>query len=765
MAETLTDEGRKLRETGRKWIERIDAAYQLEKTFFTDAEKATAVYAGERTSASSSDNTWSTRYDFNILYSNVETIVPAIINSPPSPDIRRRFNDTDPVAKDLAELLERAIRVQVDDSRLQTEMEKSGHDAFLAGRGIIRLRFKSEDTYNYEELKDDAEDESEGGDDSDDAEDDEDESSEPTGERICFEAVSWRDYRHGPAKRWEDRPWEAFRHAIPMEDLETFADSAVYSSQAVPEDQLDRGETDNDVIVWEVWHRKAKNVLFIEENTGKVLKKVDDPLGLSSFFPTATPIQPIEINGRLMPVNPFAIYRKLAEELDIVTRRIYVITDQMRVRGWYPGSATDLQNMLEAGDTDFVPIADAEMWAQNGGLQNAVAFWPIEKFAVALRELYVSRDQTKQAIYEITGISDIIRGASMASETATAQSIKSQWGNLRIQKAQRMMERAARDLFVMMAEIIPEKFSNKTLQDMTGIELIASPEMMQPLPPPQIPQPQPGMPPEQAQQMQQQAQQAMGEYEKAEKARLAKLEHIAALNTLMKEKLQSFYRIDVESDSTVRADLTRQKQEVAEFLQGAGAYFASVGPLVQEGALSPEVAMEIFASNARMFNLGKSVEDAIDKTLVDAKALSQQPKQEKPNPDMIKAQLEEKKVQGQAQIAQAKAQSDQANAQMQMQAVQAKTQGEMAKLQADLQAQQMEAQLQAQTLQAKMVADQQSHDMEMQKGQLELVKIQAEIEKIRAGTASTLITSQAKTELAERNQSFKETQATKEPAE
>jgi hypothetical protein len=44
-------------------------------------------------------------------------------------------------------------------------------------------------------------------------------------------------------------------------------------------------------------------------------------------------------------------------------------------------------------------------------------------------------------IYEVTGISDIVRGQGNAQETATAQEIKSQWGSLRIRKLQKQIER------------------------------------------------------------------------------------------------------------------------------------------------------------------------------------------------------------------------------------------------------------------------------------------------------------------------------------
>ncbi|MEQ9634610.1 MAG: hypothetical protein RLW68_00850 [Devosia marina] len=662
-------DGEALRKEGRKWVERIDASAKLEKDWIDDAEKANTAYTGERGSSTDGEDC---RYDFNILFSNVETIVPAIINSPPQPDIRRRFADDDPVAKDGSELLERAIRIQVDDSRLQIEMEASAQDAFLAGRGVIRIRFKADveggevDNDDLKELASDVAGHSgnpeydNAGDDTSHADDEQGRTGAAVGgreatptaaradllqgdapsvknERIAFEAVSWRDFRRGPAKRWEDIPWCAFRHAMPMEDLEAFADKAITDPQTLPEDKLQAGDTDNDVVIWEIWCRKTRKVKFVEQDTGRILKVMDDPLGLTRFFPICTPLQPIEINGRLTPVNPFSIYRKLADELDTTTRRIRHITNQMRVRGWYPGDATELANMLDAGDNDFVPISNPELWAQNGGLDGAIAFWPIDKFILVLRELYANREQTKQAIYEITGISDIVRGASQGGvKSATEQQIKSQWGSLRIQKMQRMIERAARDLFVMMAEIIPAKFSAETLQQMTGIQLIPGQQDMIPV----MPRIVPGMPLEAQQQAIMGAQQA-------EQARQKKLAHMQALNDLLNNNVARNYRIDVESDSTVRADLSQKKQEQAEFLQGTAAYFQSAGPAIEAGMISKEGAIEIYAATARLFTLGKSTEDALEREITKAKEAANQPQQ--PSPEQVKAMGEVEKLKAEAQ--------------------------------------------------------------------------------------------------------------------
>lgn len=633
---TKTDDGADLRKRGRKWLDRIEDAGKAEKKWLDDAKKAVQAYTGE---SLDSDVTVD-GYDFNILFSNVETIVPAVINSPPAPDIRRRFGDADEAARTVAEIIERAIRLQVDDSRLQVELEASAQDSFLAGRGIVRLRFHS-DIVTSEPSRDDIEDASDAQDDRPNGksylktagEPDEGlaglgESEQPEGsfgeigretvenERIRFEAVSWCDYRHGPAKRWDERPWDAFRFCIQREDEEKSFDRSVIKAQLSETEFSTWTTSAKDLTGWEIWCKDSRKVIFIDDN-GVILKEIEDPLGLSGFFPIATPMQPIEINGRLMPVNPFSVYRNLADKLDKAVLRKGKLIAQLKVKGAYGGSPTDIAALVNAGDGDFVPIENAEMWAQNGGLEGAIAWWPIEKYVLAIQQLDAAIAQYKQWIYEITGISDIVRGASLASETATAQNIKSQWGSLRIQKMQRMMERCARDLFVMMSELIPAKFSPQALEKMTGVPIIPTPED-----PPEV------------------------------------IQNKMAVLELMKQRLSAYYRIDVESDSTVRADLTRQKQEVAEFLNGAAAYLKSVGPMIQSGQIPADVAMEIFAANARLFNLGKSVEDTIEGMITKARETAKQPPAaQQPTPEQIAAQ--------------AKAQSEQARFQMDAERAQA----------------------------------------------------------------------------------------------
>lgn len=560
MAEYSRDD---LKRIGAKWIERIRASEKREDSWIKDAEAAEAIYL---CSDENRDG-----QQFNILHSNVETIVPSIYNSTPKPDIRPRHNVKDDLAKQVADLFERGILTQIDDNRLDTEVEANAQDAFMAGRGIVRIKFDADveeipaqigiDPLPGEEIEAPAE-------------------QRVTNERVVYEVVSWRDYRQGPAKRQDQVPWVAYRHCVSTEEMEKLTEpemSRHYKSEDVSDEEVDQD-------IWEIWCKETGKVYFVADQKQRVLSIRPDPLGLSKFFPQAAPVQPITGTGKTEPVCPYAVYRHLAEELNTQTKRINAIVRGLKVRGAFAGNAEIAELMSQADDNEIVPIADLENLAATGGLEKAVMWWPIDVAVAVLRELYAQREQTKQAIYEVTGISDIIRGQGNSQETATAQQIKTQWGALRVKKMQRLIERQVRDLFKLTAEIMSLHFSFETLSQISGMEI--TPEMQQLLQRP--------------------------------------LDH---------------YRIDVESDSTVRADLVKGRQEMSEFLQGTSAYFAAMAPIVQQAPQSAGPAVEIYASFARQFNLGKAAEDALDQFVEMARQAAVQP-QESPEAQAMKAEME-----------------------------------------------------------------------------------------------------------------------------
>lgn len=612
-----------LRRIGAKWLEHIAQAEKREKDWLDDAEAAeTAYLCGRGHDKAAPEDV----PDFNILHSNVETIVPSIYNSTPVPDIRPRHNNTDPQGKAVSDVFERTISMQIDDNALDGEIEKSAQDAFMAGRGIVRVKF-----------------------DADIGED-----GVVSGERLEYEVVSWRDYREGPAKRWKDVPWVAFRHCISQADLKAMEDDEIRAAYTKDPEYKAPEDDEKDVDVWEIWCKETGRVYFVVKDSAKVITIKDDPLGLTGFFPMAAPVHPIIGTGMRTPVCPYRVYKTLADELDKVTRRINGIVSGLKVRGLVATNAEDLEELAAADDNTLVPVSGLEGIVNSGGLDAAIVWWPIDKAIQVLRELYIQRDQTKAAIYEITGISDIIRGHGAASETATAQQIKTEWGALRVKKMQRLIERQVRNLFVISAEIISLHFTPQTLQKASGVQI--TPDMM----------------------------------------------------TLIQQPFDH-YRIDVESDSTVRADLTRGRGEMAEFLQGTAQFFSAVAPIIGQAPQAAGPVAEMYSSFARQFNLGKQAEDALEQFIQLAKQAASQPR---PNPEKERLEAEMGLKQQEMQIRMGEAQAKQGL--------------EVQKLQ--LQAQNL--QLDGQLKQAELVLKQ--RELGVKADELKLKERQAEFDAVKA---------------------------------
>ena len=547
---------------GQQWLSRLKQAEKREEEWMKTAERAEQIYLCNNENGDAPQ--------FNILFSNVETIVPSIYNSTPKPEIRSRYGNTeDPLAKQVSDIFDRAITAQIDDNRLDVKVEAGAQDAYTAGRDIVRIKFDADEEEQPPQIMFDEE-----------TLEQFEVAQDPiaVNEVVLYENVSWRDYRQGPAKRWRDVPWVAYRHEVSDQERERLENPDLASDDKQSEDI----DEDLDATVWEIWDKETRRVFFIIEASGKILDIQDDPLGLNDFFPQPAPVQPITPTGKLTPVCPYAAYEALSKELDTTTRRINAIVKGLKVRGAIAGDAADIEQIAQAGDNELVAVGNLEGLVAAGGLAKAVMWWPIDTAIAVLRELYVQRDQTKQAIYEVTGISDIVRGQSSNTETATAQKIKTQWGSLRIKKMQRGIERQVRDLFVLSAEVISMHFSVATLQQMTGIQI--TPEIAEQLKRP--------------------------------------LDH---------------YRIDVESDSTVRADLTKSRGEMSEFLQGTAQFFATMAPIVQQSPQAAGPLAKMYAAFAQQFNLGKSAEDALEQFVQLAEQAAKEPQGPSPEETQAKA--------------------------------------------------------------------------------------------------------------------------------
>ena len=539
---------------------------------------------------------------FNILWANTETLKGALLARMAEPDVRRRFPDPNPAAREVAILLERALSYGLDVYDGITPMKAALEDYLLPGRGVVWVVY--EPVIIKEKIKIEV--------DGEDVALDEIEEIERLGDQRCrFEYVHWQDYRESPSRRPEDVTWRARRHLFTRDDLigRGFKDAHEIPLNWMPdtnEDNADYEEIYNRAEVWEIWCKVTRKRLFIATGYKDVLAEDDDPYELEDFFPTPTPLIAVRTNNTSIPVPEFTLYQDQADELDRVTNRITYLIEGLKRRGVYDASVPELAQLAMAGDNDFVPSDNFASLAQKGGLAGAFQTEDISQVSAVLNGLYTQRMQVLQVIYEVTGISDIIRGGgTKASETATAQQLKAQYGSMRLRRRQDEIEKYIRELYRIKAELIAENYEPEILQRVTGMEV--TDEM---------------------------------------------------LEIMRNDKLRN-YQIDVETDSTVFADEEETKRTRMEFASVFGDYLIKAIEATRAAPEITPIAFEILKFVAGAWKIGRNFEDVINETeatvMQQLQAMQQQPPQPSPEEAIqqqkIMAELEREKLKQEGKLA------------------------------------------------------------------------------------------------------------------
>ena len=140
----------------------------------------------------------------------------------------------------------------------------------------------------------------------------------------------------------------------------------------------------------------------------------------------------------------------------------------LQVSGVYDGAFHRLSDIFEK-DVTLVSISDFDRLKASGGIRGVIDFIPIEQYILALEQLAKRRDDVVKRIFEITGVSDIMRGSSNERETATAVEKKTNFGTLRNQDRQNDMQRFLADLYRIKADMICTCFTPDTLAGFVNV--------------------------------------------------------------------------------------------------------------------------------------------------------------------------------------------------------------------------------------------------------------------------------------------------------
>ena len=633
----------------QKWLNVISQYDNEFKKWEARAQKIVKRYRDDNRNQNTNETA-----KFNILWSNVQTLIPAVYARLPKADVSRRFGDNDPVARVASQLIERALDFEIEHySDFRSTMKNAVEDRFLGGRGVAWVRY--EPHVRAQDIPDDGLQVTE---DVDEVQNTMTldgaigEDVEPQ-EEIEYECaptdyVYWKDFGHSVARTWEEVTSVWRWVYMTKESLaERFGEEAAKSIplDAGPETNKQYSTQSKDFTrakICEIWDKESGKVYWISKSCPDILDERDDPLELENFFPCPKPLYATMTSDTLVPVADFALYQDQANDLDILTDRIDGMIKALRVRGVYDASQPALQRLLTEGDNNtLIPVDKWMAFSEKGGLKGSIDLLPLDVLATALLQCYRAQDEIKQTIYEITGISDIVRGQGAASETATAQQIKGQYAGLRLRSMQEDVALFASALFQLKAQVICTKFQPSTIIQYAAAE-------------------------------------AMSDVDKAMIPQ--------ALELLKNKPLRSF-RIQVDSDSLVQIDEQQNKRDRVEFLQAMGGFLNQALPMGQQAPEMIPMLVELVKFGVGAYKKAAPIEGVIDQAMEQMKQKQQQmatnPTPPPPDPEMMKLQAQ---AQSEQMKMQATAQADQMRAQVDGQIAQAKAQAEMQIAQMKMQA-------------------------------------------------------------------------------
>jgi hypothetical protein len=652
------------------WQKEMEASEKMLEKFHESGDKIYDKYLDKR---GDSEGTGATR--LNLFHSGIGTIKAMLYGQVPKIDFDRRYADSsDDVARVASEMYERILNADVErpDDDYTAVLKSSLLDRLVPGMGQARVRYEAEFEKNSVEAIVDPE---TGVELAPAYEED-----VVTSEKVCVDYVHWKDFRYSYARTWAEVRWVAFRAWMSYDELvERFGEEKAkkvplrnqYPSEQEKEstDAWQKGE------IWEIWCRDNKTVYWYSDGMTEILETKEDPLKLRTFFPCPRPMIANPTTNLMIARADYSFTQDLYKDIDELQSRIRVLTKAVRLVGIYDKNNPELNRVLkEAADNEMIAVENWAMFAEKRGLEGAVSWFPLEEVVATLDKLRELRDEQIALLYQVTGLSDIMRGQSSGSDrvSATEQSIKAKFASVRVQALQDEFAQFGTDLIRLKGEVMAKHFQPQNIVEASNILRTPDAEMAMP-----------------------------------------------ALE-LLKNHKEFIWRVHVRPESLAMVDYQALQAERVGYLTAVSTFMQSAAPLAETLPGSLPVMLELLQWGLAGFKGSQQIEGVMDRAITAAK----QPQPEKPDPAMVKAQADMQAKQQDAQL-------KQQEAQMRLQEMQAQ-------FQADMQKAQMELQQDREKHQQEMQQDREKFQLEMQQMmQKANVERQTTVMKLEADAVAT----------------------------
>lgn len=562
-----------------RWQTEIQSSQQELLKFHQDANRITQRFLDKRDAYGKDES------KVNLFWSTTQVLLSMLYARPPKADVARSFQDyDDDVARVAGTMLQRLLNRAFDDStsNWDSAVRQCIEDWLVVGVGQIWLRYEVQtEDYEVPAVMD------EFGQELSPAE----EAQRIVDEDAPADYIYWEDFFYSPARTWTEVRWVARRVYMTKDQLEERFGEAIASQVPVgnysKKDQTNEQSPKNDpwskAEVFEIWCKEKRKVYWYAKSCDVILDVKDDPLQLDGFFPCPKPLAANVTSSNFMPRADYIFAQDQYNELDEINTRITWLTRAAKVVGVYDKASEGIQRVFNQGaENQMIPVDNWAMFSERGGIKGQIDWIPIDQVVNAIDHLRQYRADKVQQIYEVLGISDIMRGSSKASETAAAQQIKAQFGSTRIQLKQFYIADWITQALRIKAEIICKHFQPETIIRKSNIE--RTPD----------------------------AQIAMQGVQ------------------LLKDEEMAEYRINIEADSMAAMDWAAERDAAVQFMQGLGAFISQVAPMAQAVPGAAPVLMSLLQWSVSKFRVSTQIESVLDQAISALKQQGQPPP--KPNP-------------------------------------------------------------------------------------------------------------------------------------
>jgi hypothetical protein len=691
------------------WRKEIDNAKNYHDKSKEIAKQFQEIYEKQETEVSYNSSA------YPIFWSNTQTLKPLLFSKLPKINIAQANYNNEEIARLASELIERLLNYMLKESDAENQFEKIRDCYLIEGIGIPRIVFIPPEPIEtkIKKKKEKPEIEDKDKKESPDMEEESIYDVDESKKSFKIEFVDYQDFLKSTEKDWSKLRWIAFRKYFSRQELINFfgkkGEKVPMTNKKYDYLQEDENELYKLCEVWEIWDRESKMCYFITfSGDGYLLSKEEDGYNLKNFFPIPLPMG-LNDSKKLLPQPLYKQYKTHAENLSEIDERIASLIKQAKFTGVYTSlvEQSDVEGIMNGEDGEFKPLKST---SNIDDARKLILFKPLAEIVNTITVLRQEKLALKNDIQEITGLSDIVRGYSIASETATAQQLKGNFAISRIQPLQKEVEFTIRDTLRLLAELAVEKYSMLELMEITGLKIHdvekiaeATQIKLDNIVKDAISQLNPQDPKyqEKLQMLSTQAQvgykKTMDKIQEDLKGYAIEYKDLNKLEKMLKSDKLRCINIDIETDSTIKIDQNQEKADRVAYIQTISNMVQLMAPVVQSGVISKDALNEFIIFASKPFKVGRNLENFLrsdEEKQPDAGEMIAQMEMQMKQQEL---QLKQQEIMGKLQIDQQKVDIDKARLLNQQNEFESKLEFEDVNRQADRESKRLDLKVKAGT--------------------------------------------------------------------